>query len=301
MRRYRNVPPLQFLQGFEAAARLGSFSKAAEELGLSQSAVSHEMRLLEERVDQKLFLRIGRAVRLTDAGQVYQRSVRQALDDLDAAHQRLAPFRRESSVVIYAPRDFGRLWLLPRLGNLAAACPGCQPWLDTSGTEVDFSSMEVSIGIIHVSEPPVGLISTKITKDIRVPVAAPRLLNGLSSDQALMTLPLLHHEQLPGWESFFESHKLARDDIASALDFSDSDAALAAAEAGLGMALASAALAERAVERGSLARVGEVELDSGRGWFAVTNAEELANAHSAGVWEWLKGQAVPVISGRGGE
>ena len=53
MRRYRNVPPLQFLQGFEAAARLGSFSKAAEELGLSQSAVSHEMRLLEERVDQK--------------------------------------------------------------------------------------------------------------------------------------------------------------------------------------------------------------------------------------------------------
>ena len=60
MRRYRNVPPLQFLQGFEAASRLGSFSKAAEEIGLSQSAVSHEMRLLEERVGQPLFLRVGR-------------------------------------------------------------------------------------------------------------------------------------------------------------------------------------------------------------------------------------------------
>ena len=108
MRRYRNVPPLQFLLGFEAAARLGSFSKAAAELGLSQSAVSHEMRLLEERIGQPLFLRVGRSIQLTDAGHVYQRTVREALNDLDAAQQRLEPFRRKSSVVIYAPRDFGR-------------------------------------------------------------------------------------------------------------------------------------------------------------------------------------------------
>ena len=67
MRRFRNIPPLQYLLGFEAAARLESFSKAAEELGLSASAISHEMRLLEERLGQPLFIRKGRAIWLTDA------------------------------------------------------------------------------------------------------------------------------------------------------------------------------------------------------------------------------------------
>ncbi len=105
MRRYRNVPPLQFLQGFEAAARLGNFSKAAEELGLSQSAVSHQMRLLEERLGQPLFLRVGRHVRLTDAGRDYSRTVTRALAELDTGYRRLEPYRKPRSVVIYAPRE----------------------------------------------------------------------------------------------------------------------------------------------------------------------------------------------------
>ena len=79
---------------------------------------------LEERVGQPLFLRVGRKVQLTDAGRVYQRSVRQALDDLDAAQQRLEPFRRASSVVIYAPRDFGRRWLLPKTWRSPRRLPG---------------------------------------------------------------------------------------------------------------------------------------------------------------------------------
>ena len=77
--------------GFEAAARLESFSKAAEELGLSQSAVSHEMRLLEGRVGQPLFIRQGRTVRLTDAGRDYHRSVARSLEQLETGYRRLIP------------------------------------------------------------------------------------------------------------------------------------------------------------------------------------------------------------------
>lgn len=293
MRRYRNVPPLQFLQGFEAASRLGSFSKAAEELGLSQSAVSHEMRLLEERVGQKLFLRIGRKVQLTDAGRVYQRSVRQALDDLDAAQQRLEPFRRASSVVIYAPRDFGRRWLLPRLGGLLAACPDCQPWLDTSGAEVDFTSMEVSIGIVHAIEAPQGLTSIRLAEDVRRPLAARALLSkALLTDEQIAALPLIHDEGLPGWEDYFEQGGLTRSRLPGVLDFSDSDAAIAAAEAGHGAVLASLALAQGAIENGSLAPVGPRALNSGKSWFAVTNDGELENPHTAAVWRWLEGLGV---------
>lgn len=289
MRRYRNVPPLQFLQGFEAASRLGSFSKAAEELGLSQSAVSHEMRLLEERVGQPLFLRVGRKVQLTDAGRVYQRSVRQALDDLDAAQQRLEPFRRASSVVIYAPRDFGRRWLLPRLGDLMSACPDCQPWLDTSGALVDFSTVEVSIGIVHASQAPHDLWSIRLAEDVRCPLASRKLVpNGPLTDDEIAALPLIHDEGSPGWEDYFEHGGLTPSRPPGVLDFSDSDAALAAAEAGHGAVLASLALAEGAIGQGRLAAIGVRTLSSGKSWFAVSSAGELKNPHTAAVWRWFE-------------
>ena len=105
MRQFRNIPPLQYLLGFEAAARLGSFGRAAEELGLTQSAISHQMRLLEGRLGQPLFMRDGRKVRLTDAGRDYQRTVARSLAQLEDGCRHLDAFRKPGSVVIYAPRD----------------------------------------------------------------------------------------------------------------------------------------------------------------------------------------------------
>lgn len=292
MRRYRTIPPLQFLLGFEAAARLGSFTKAAKELGLSQSAVSHEMRLLEDRIGQPLFLRVGRTVQLTDAGYVYQRVVREALDGLDAAQHKLAPFRRESSVVIYAPRDFGRLWLAPRLGNLLQACPQVQPWLDTSGSVVDFSSVEVSIGIIHAREAPTDLLFMKLVDDRRAPLAAPALAeNGLLGLDALAAMPLIHDEKLPGWQQFFELHGLVAPLGESAMDFSDSDAALVAAEAGLGIVLGNTILASEAIAARRLSLVSSLSIETQYGWYAVTNEAELNNPFTKMVWTWLGQQA----------
>lgn len=289
MRRYRNVPPLQFLQGFEAASRLGSFSQAAEELGLSQSAVSHEMRLLEQRLGQPLFLRIGRKVQLTDAGRVYQRSVRQALDDLDAAHQRLEPFKRQTSVVIYAPSDFGCRWLLPRLADLLDACPQCQPWIDTSGAALDFSTMEMSIGIIYAVEPPPGHITLKLAQDLRQPLASPQFTNNAPlTDAEIAKLPLLHDEGHIGWETYFDQGNHTQARMAGAMHFSDSSAALTAAEAGLGVTLGSLALAEGAMKKGYLSPVNPRSLDTGKAWFAVTTDVELQNNHTAEVWRWLE-------------
>ncbi len=288
MRRYRSIPPLQFLLGFEAAARLGSFSKAANELGLSQSAVSHEMRLLELRIGQPLFLRIGRTVKLTDAGHVYQRVVREALNELDTAQQRLEPFRRQSSVVIYTPRDFGRLWMLPRLGALRSACPDVQPWLDTSGAPIDFSSMEFSIGVIYAQEPPTDLIWIGLARDLRVPMAS---FSAFPSSpipiETLATRSLIHDEKLPGWARFFEEFGYAGPIAPSDFDFNDSDTALAAAEAGLGIVLASQTLAEAAIQANRLVPVSDVIFDPKRSWFAVTTEQELTNPHAAAVWQWF--------------
>lgn len=289
MRRYRHVPPLQFLLGFEAAARLGSFSKAAIELGLSQSAVSHEIRLLEDRIGQPLFLRVGRSVQLTDAGRVYQRPVREALDNLDAAHAKLEPFRRSSSVVIYAPRDFGRLWLVPRLGSLQKACPDVEPWIDTSGAPIDFASMEISIGIIYADAPPADLLSIHLVDDIRVPMASQMFANNQNFGLVELSKQILiHEENSPGWADFFEANQHDASVSPGTLTLSDGDAALYAAVHSYGIVLGSVSLAADFAKSKTLLPVSKLFLDTGRSWYAVTTALELANHYTASVWQWLE-------------
>jgi LysR family transcriptional regulator, glycine cleavage system transcriptional activator len=290
MRRFRNVPPLQYLLGFEAAARLGSFSRAAEELGLSQSAVSHEMRLLEERIGQPLFIRHGRTIRLTDAGREYQRSVGKSLEQLEDGYRRLEPFRKPGSVVIYAPRDFAARWLLPRLHALRKAVPKCEPWIDTSGVLVDFAEMEVSIAIVRTHEPDPKLQSRMLFEDALTPVAAPRLIpKALRRATDVLNYTLIHDERPEDWSDWFESASVEAGDISAGLDFSDSDFALSAAERGLGVALASLPLAKESIASGQLVQLVPHILQTGQSWFAVTTAKELSDPITLDVWNWLAG------------
>ncbi len=288
MRRFRNIPPLQYLMGFEAAARLESFSKAAEELGLSQSAVSHEMRLLEDRVGQPLFLRQGRSVRLTDAGRDYQRSVTRSLEQLETGYRRLEPFRKPGSVVIYAPHDFAARWLLPRLGQMKKAVPLCDPWIDTSGTSVDFEEMEVSIAITRAREVSPGLIGQTLFADALVPVAAPTLITHPIKDPAdLAKFPLIHDERPEGWNEWFESAGVDVDEISAGLDFSDSDMSLQSALQGLGIALASFPLVQDLLDESKLLQVSTHTLRTGRSWYATSTGKELSEPITRATWDWL--------------
>ncbi len=288
MRRFRNIPPLQYLLGFEAAARLESFSKAAEELGLSQSAVSHEMRLLEERVGQPLFIRQGRSIRLTDAGRDYQRSVARSLEQLEAGYRRLEPFRKPGSVVIYCPHDFAARWLLPRLRDLKEAVPLCDPWIDTSGAEVDFVEMEVSIAIIRSREIRPDLITQALFADSLVAVASPTLVKRQIRNAAdLLKFPLIHDERPEGWNDWFESAGVEVGETAAGLDFSDSDLALQAALQVQGISLASAPLVQELLAERKLVQVSAHALLTGRRWSAVSTAKELSEPITKHAWDWL--------------
>lgn len=289
MRRFRNIPPLQYLLGFEAAARLESFSKAAEELGLSQSAVSHEMRLLEERLGQPLFVRQGRSIRLTDAGRDYQRSVEGALEDLETGYRKLDPYRKPGSVVIYCRSDFASRWVLPRLAALKKAVPLCDPWIDTSGAQVDFDDMEVSIAIVCARDVDPSLQSHQMFSDELVAVASPEILKGKSlSTRDLLTYPLIHDERSAGWDEWFESAGVTAGEVSAGLDFSDSELALRAAEAGYGIALASKALVVKSVnETRGLIQASHHILRTGDSWFALTTTKELSHPITAEAWNWL--------------
>lgn len=288
MVKFRHIPPTQFLKGFEAASRLESFSRAAEELGLSQSAISHQMRLLEGHIGQPLFMRFGREVRLTDAGRDYQRTVRRCLEMMEEGYRRLEPYRKPGSVVIYAPRDFSRRWLLHRLPALRAAVPGCEPWLDTSGTPVDFETMELDLAIVYVDSPPEGCESLMIARDFLSPVAAKDLASTLRIPADLLGASFIHDERPTGWADWFRSVGVEPNGTWHGTNFSDSDLALAAAEQGQGVALGSLTLAAEAIASGSLVQPYEHVLDAGRGWYAISTRDRLRDVDVLGTWEWLR-------------
>jgi LysR family glycine cleavage system transcriptional activator len=291
MVKFRHIPPTQFLKGFEAASRLESFSRAAEELGLSQSAISHQMRLLEGHIGQPLFMRFGREVRLTDAGRDYQRTVRRCLDLLEEGYRRLEPYRKPGSVVIYAPRDFSRRWLLHRLPSLRAAVPVCEPWLDTSGAAVDFETMELDLAIIYADAPPEGCESLLIARDFLSPVATKDLARTLHTPADLLGVPLIHDERPTGWADWLRSAGVEPNGTWHGSNFSDSDLALAAAEHGQGVALGSLFLAAPVLATGALVQPLEHVLDASRGWYAISTQDRLRDVDVRGTWEWLRGDA----------
>jgi LysR family glycine cleavage system transcriptional activator len=292
MVKFRHIPPTQFLKGFEAASRLESFSRAAEELGLTQSAISHQMRLLEGHIGQPLFMRFGREVRLTDAGRDYQRTVRRCLELMEEGYRRLEPYRKPGSVVIYAPRDFSRRWLLSRLPALRAAVPACEPWLDTSGAPVDFETMELDLAIIYADAPPENCESLLIVRDILSPVATKNLAGTLRNPADLLGAPLIHDERPTGWADWLRGAGVEPNGTWHGTNFSDCDLALAAAELGQGVALGSLILAGDALGSGQLVQPFDHVLDAGRGWYAISTHDRLRDIDVQGTWNWLRGQAL---------
>lgn len=134
MSTYRGLPPLTTLIGFEAAARLGSFSRAAEELNITQSAISHQVRVLEDHLGQPLFRRIGRRIELVDAGADFLITAQTALEELRHGVRRLNAYSKPGSVIILMPAALATGWFLPRLADLRASHPWVDPWVHSADT-----------------------------------------------------------------------------------------------------------------------------------------------------------------------
>src|SRR5581483_3144210 len=141
------LPPLNALRAFEAAARHLSFTRAAHELHVTQTAISHQMRLLEAHLGQRLFLRLPRRLMLTAAGQAYARELAAVFDRIREATAGLhAEPARELLTVTVVP-SFGTLWLVPRLGRWVAAAPRIDLRIVATERPLDFSREPVDVGI----------------------------------------------------------------------------------------------------------------------------------------------------------
>ncbi|MCM2565197.1 LysR family transcriptional regulator [Janthinobacterium kumbetense] len=149
------IPSLKYLMGFEAAARHGNFSRAADELHVTQSAISHQVQLLEEQVKQPLFRRAGRGVELTVAGEVLLRSVQRSMTVLRSGLGRIATYLDPGLVVLVCPAPLLHGWLQPRLRELETRLPELCLLLsvDESARFVDEIDVDIAIGERPILQP----------------------------------------------------------------------------------------------------------------------------------------------------
>jgi LysR family glycine cleavage system transcriptional activator len=248
---------LSTLRGFEAAARLASFALAADELHLSHSAVSHQIKLLEQELGQPLFRRVGRSVVLTDAGKDFARTVREILQRLEDGVARLAPYQKPSGVILYTTMSFARGFLLRRMAQFRAELPDVDLWLDTSERKVDFATDEVDILITPAGGVAAhGTIDAHLVEDKRVPVAAPSLMSRMggasAGASAVAGWPLLHDESEVTWREWFAQLGRPNVDTVSGSNFSDHALMIDAAANGHGVALASVICADPYLCTGAL-------------------------------------------------
>ena len=174
----RNLPPLNSLRAFEAAARHLSFTKAAEELHVTPAAISHQIKALEEQMGVPLFRRLTRALRLTQAGQAALPPMRDGFDKLADAVDLLRAHDESGAITVSLDPSFAAKWLVPRLDRFRAAHPDLDVRLDATDRLVDFQRDNVDLAIRYGGGHYPGLEAERLLSEEIFPVCSPNLRQG---------------------------------------------------------------------------------------------------------------------------
>ena len=262
------LPSLNALRAFEAAARSASFTVAARELHVTQSAVSHQVRALEDELGAALFLRRPRALRLTAQGEALARAAREAFARIAEAAREVAARPRLSVSVL---PSFAARWLLPRLGRFRRAHPKVDLRIHASQELADFVRDGVDVAIRYGRGRWPGLHSEKLLDEEVFPVCTPRLARKLLRPADLARFELLHDEvrySHGGWESWLRAAR-TRIDVSRGTSFTDAHLMLAAAASGQGIALARSVLVASDLRTRRLVRPFDLAVTSRYSYFLV--------------------------------
>src|SRR6266545_529947 len=209
----RRLPPLNALKAFEAAARSESFTRAAEELCVTQGAVSHQVKALEETLGVKLFNRVRQRLVITEAGREYLAVVRDALDRIAVGTERLVLRQTSGVLTISTSPDFAAKWLVHRLGRFAEAHPDIDLRVSATMHHVDFAREEVDLAVRHGEGHWPGLHLERLSPEQLFPVCSPKLLDGrhrLSRPADALKFPLLHLDaRKTDWSNWLEAAGVA--------------------------------------------------------------------------------------------
>lgn len=290
----RRLPPLAALRAFEAAARHGSFKRAARELAVTPTAVSHQIRSLEEHTGVVLFERQVRKVALTREGAMLYPVLRDGFDAFEAALERVGAARGRPQVTVSATSAFTARWLVPRLAAFREQHPEVDVLLHASDDTVDLAGGAVDLAIRYGRGPYPGLTADVLFADRFAPVASPGL--GVRAVDDLGRVALVHfqwrraHPDNPTWEAWFAAAGRAWTSPPGQLRFSDEGHAIQAAVAGQGVALLSLALVADELAAGRLVQPFGPSLP-GHAYHLVASPERPLSASAQAAAHWLHEQA----------
>jgi LysR family transcriptional regulator, glycine cleavage system transcriptional activator len=260
----RRLPPLNALKAFEAAARAESFTRAADELNVTQAAVSHQVKALEGTLGIRLFNRERQRLALTEAGREYLIVVRDALDRIAVGTARLVQRQSAGVLTISASPDFAAKWLVHRIGRFAESHPDIDLRVLATAHHVDFAREDVDLAIRHGDGKWPGLDVVRLCSERLFPVCSPKLLSGrnrIAGAADLLKFPLLRLEDWTTWARWFEAAGLADAvSLAHGPVLNRASMLIDAAAEGQGIALARTALAARDIIGGRLVQPIEVSL-----------------------------------------
>lgn len=288
------LPSLQTLRAFEAAGRLKSYSKAADELGLTHGAVSHRIRELEQRLGVTLFRRVGNTMVLTGEGQKLEAQVRQGLSLLEQAFAPARPSvaKAQSHIVLTAVPSLASTWLFARLTEFRAAHPEIDVELRVSDALSDYRKEGIDVGVrLGLGGWP-GLEAVKLFDEALMPVCTPEYRDRLNLRQPadLARATLLRNAWTP-WARWFRAVGLDWPEPTTGPKFDDSPLLLRAAVQGAGVALGRQWLAVDELRAGRLVAPFDLPIQDDFSYWLVWPAGRAGNPNAVRFRDWLAARA----------
>ncbi|WP_115513633.1 MULTISPECIES: LysR family transcriptional regulator AmpR [Xanthomonas] len=277
--------PLNALRAFEAAARHQNLTRAAGELCVSQAALSHQIKALEQQLGTSLFHRLPRGVALTDEGAALAPVLGEAFDRIAATLERFADGRYREVLSVGVVGTFATGWLLPRLPAFHAAHPDIELRLSTHNNRVDLAGEGLDLAIRFGDGDWQGQIAQALMEAPFAPVCAPSMARGLRTPADLAQLPLLRSYRLDEWPQWFRAAGVA--DVPARGAMFDSSLTLAsAAAAGSGVALLPLPMFRQDLDAGRLVCPFPIQIDAGRYWLTRLRSRPESDA-DARLRDWL--------------
>lgn len=289
------LPPLNTLRAFEAAARHMSFTKAAEELFVTQAAVSHQIKTLEDALGVKLFKRLNRALLLTEEGQTFIPSVRQALDLLLQGVNKISQVEATGALNVSTLPSFAAGWLVPRLDRFRKKHPEIDVRLTAGERLVDFARDDVDMAIRYGRGRYADLVSERFMEEEIFPVCSPKLMeegdHPLKTPEDLRFHTLLHDDMPAGWAQWLAAAGVEGVNPTQGPYFDMSALVIQAAVQGQGVALGRSTLAASALESGLLVRPFDLTIPIDFAYFVVCPPESYNRPKVQAFRTWLYEEA----------
>jgi LysR family glycine cleavage system transcriptional activator len=290
----RRLPALNALKAFEAAARHESFTRAAEELCVTQGAVSHQVKALEAELGLKLFNRERQRLIITEAGRAYLSVVRDAFDRIADGTERLLQRQNAGVLTVSMSPNFAAKWLVHRLARFAEAHPSIDLRVSASPHHVDFAREDIDLAIRHGNGQEPDLHVTRSCAEELFPVCSPKLLQGrnaLWNADGLSHHTLLHVNDRQDWSKWLEAAGAKHVDPSRGPILSQASMAIDAAIDGQGLAIARSALAAWDTIAGRLVRPFAVALPAAFAYWIVCPKATAKLPKIAAFTDWLLAEA----------